>query len=169
MIDSRPHLDRASDERTTLTQYLDWFRATIEVKVTGLTEDQARERHVASDTTALGLIRHLTEAERYWFQEMFLGQDLPILYCTEEDPDGDFHPRAEDTVDEALENYRRECDRSREIVTATKDFGQLAARRSRTGEPINLRWIMVHMIEETSRHAGHLDIIRERTDGVVGE
>lgn len=168
MDDPRVDPDLAADERTTLTQFLDWYRQTIEVKVAGLTDEQSRFRPGPSDTSPIGLVRHLAEVERHWFRIRFAGEDVGFRWWSREDPDGDFHPAADDTLADALAAYRQECERAREIV-AGASLDDVARAPTRDGRYCSLRWILVHMIEETARHAGHLDILREQLDGAVGD
>ncbi|HEX5614563.1 MAG TPA: DinB family protein [Acidimicrobiia bacterium] len=168
MDDPRVDPDVAADERTTLTQFLDWYRLTIEVKVAGLTEEQSRFAPGPSATSPIGLVRHLAEVERGWFRRRFAGEDIEYRWFSDDDPDGDFHVGPDDTLADALAIYREECAHSREI-TAGSALDDLARVAMRTGAHVSLRWILVHMIEETARHAGHLDILREQLDGAVGD
>jgi uncharacterized damage-inducible protein DinB len=158
----------ATDERTTLTQFLTFLRQTMLLKAEGLTEEQARVSLTAGGLSMLTLIRHLVEVERGWFQKSFLGRDVAYQWCDDEDPDRDFHPGPDDTLAEAVELYRREIAES-DAVIAAADLDQLEARGDRQAGRVNLRWIVVHMIEETGRHCGHADLIRESIDGTVGE
>jgi uncharacterized damage-inducible protein DinB len=165
-IDPEP----SADERVTLTGFLDWYRATIVSKIDGLTDEQARTRYVPSDTSLLGLVRHLTEVERSWFQRRLRGDDAPPLYYSDADRDGDFHPGLDWTVAEAVAAYERECDVSRVIVADTASLDELTVLPVGDYDaPVSLRWILVHMIEETARHAGHADILRELIDGATGD
>jgi len=160
----------SADERVTLTGFLDWYRATIILKIDGLTDEQARTRFVGSDTSLLGLVRHLTEVERNWFRRRLRGEDAPPLYYSKADPDGDFHPGLDWTVADAVTAYERECDVSRVIVADTASLDELTVVPIHDyNAPVSLRWILVHMIEETARHAGHADILRELIDGATGD
>jgi uncharacterized damage-inducible protein DinB len=114
--------------------------------------------------TIFTLLRHLVDVERGWFRD-FAGEGVEPRYCTEDDPDGDFHPGPDDTIDEALAAYRAEIAHADEILAAH----ELDEAVPDGDHLVNLRWIMVHMIEETARHAGHADILRELTDGVVDD
>lgn len=117
-----------------------------------------------SPTTLLGLVKHLANVERTWFGRVFAGQDLPDPW-TEEDPDVDFRIEPGETVENIFAFYREECDGSRRIVEAVS----LDDVARHLGRDHTLRWILIHMIEETARHVGHADILRELTDGVVGQ
>jgi uncharacterized damage-inducible protein DinB len=165
-IDPEP----SADERVTLTGFLDWYRATMVMKIDGVTDEQARTRYVPSDTSLLGLVRHLTEVERNWFRRRLRGEDAPPLYYSKQDPDGDFHPGLDWTVAEAVAAYESECEVSRVIVADTASLDELTVVPiSGYDAPVSLRWILVHMIEETARHAGHADILRELIDGATGD
>ncbi|HEV2634905.1 MAG TPA: DinB family protein [Actinocrinis sp.] len=157
------------DERQVLTSVLDWHRKTLEVKCAGVPGERLAERSVPPSTLSLhGLVRHLAGVERWWFQVQFAGEDVPLLYYTDEQPDLDFD-FAETGADPAedLEVWRAECRKSRAIVAAAPSLDATGIRK-RTGEPISLRKILVDMIAEYARHSGHADLLRERIDGVTG-
>jgi hypothetical protein len=154
-----------ADERSTLTGLLDFLRSTVELKLTGLTEDQAFAHPVhPSALTPAGIVKHLTGVERFWFAIDFAGLEVEWPW-TEEDPHGSFPIAPGDTVDGVLASYRAECARSREI-TAAASFDD---RARSDGMTFTLRYAVAHLIEETARHLGHLDLLRESTDGQVGE
>jgi hypothetical protein len=154
-----------ADERSTLTGLLDFLRSTVELKLTGLTDAQAFARPVhPSALTPAGIVKHLTAVERFWFAIDFAGLDIEWPW-TEEDPHGGFPIAPDDTVDGVLASYRAECARSREI-TAAAAFDD---RARSDGMTFTLRYAVAHLIEETARHLGHLDLLRESTDGQVGE
>lgn len=154
-----------ADERGTLTGLLDFLRSTVELKFAGLTDEQAHARPVQpSALTPGGIVKHLTGVERFWFAIDFAGLDVDWPW-TEEDPHGCFPLDAGDTVDRLLASYRAECARSREITAAAS----LDDRARSEGMTFTLRYALAHLIEETARHVGHLDLLRESTDGAVGE
>jgi uncharacterized damage-inducible protein DinB len=156
-------------EREMLEAWLDFHRATLAWKCDELAADQLREPAVPpSPLTLLGLVRHMTEVERGWFQEVFEGDKVPELYCTEGDTDGDFHGVADVAPADVLERFRAECEKSRRISAGAESLDAIAAAKRR-GEDVSLRWILVHMIEEYARHNGHADLLRERIDGRVGD
>jgi hypothetical protein len=103
--------------------------------------------------------------ERSWFRRTLAQEDVPPLYSSDADPDADFNDVETAGVDEALATWTGECQRARAIVEAHQldDTG-----RQGSGQAVSLRWILVHMIEEYSRHNGHADLLRERIDGEVG-
>jgi uncharacterized damage-inducible protein DinB len=165
-VETQPH----ADERTTLTEMLDYYRATILLKAEGLDEHQARARLGPSDMTMLGIVRHLVEVERSWFRRRLRGEAIAFAYISDDDIDGDFHPRPDDTLADAAAAYVLECDWSRTIADATSLDDLTVEKISwKNDEPVSLRWILVHMIEETARHAGHADLLRESIDGVKGD
>ncbi|MGH6655324.1 MAG: DinB family protein, partial [Actinocrinis sp.] len=152
--DTRPP-DVVGGEKATLVAFLDYLREAVAVKVEGVADDAARRPGVRSGTSLLGLLKHLAGVERVWFQWAFEGRDPS--------PDLDMDPADSDTVASLLVDYRAAARRSNEIIAACDDLGRVSVRTERS-----LRWILVHMIEETARHAGHADILRERIDGLTG-
>ncbi|MGR8011796.1 DinB family protein [Streptomyces hypolithicus] len=156
-------------EREMLDSWLDFHRETLARKCTGLDDEQLREMAVPpSDLSLLGLVRHMTEVERGWFQRVLAGDDAPAVYYGDDNPDGDFHFTAEDTWADAHTAWRASIDRAREL-SATRGLDDIAEGKHRSGETFNLRWIYVHMIEEYARHNGHADLLRQRIDGATGE
>ncbi|RSS83727.1 DinB family protein [Streptomyces sp. WAC06614] len=167
--EARPEPSTTAGEREMLEGWLDYHRATLAWKCAGLTEEQLRTASLPpSELTLLGLVRHLTEVERYWFREIMLGADLPDLYSTREDVDGDFHFGADDTFAQDREVWQREIELARAAV-ADRSLDDVSVGASRHGEAFNLRWIYTHMIEEYARHNGHADLLREQIDGATGE
>jgi uncharacterized damage-inducible protein DinB len=166
MTPTYTELPRTADERTTLLAFLEWQRATLLRKCEGLGAEQLRQRSAPpSNLSLLGLVRHLTDVERGWFRRTLAQEDAPQLYRLDSTPDADFIDVDSIAVDEVFAAWHAECERSREIAAARRldDTGT-----QRTGTPVSLRWVLVHMIEEYSRHNGHADLVRERIDGAVG-
>jgi uncharacterized damage-inducible protein DinB len=158
-----------SDERATLDGFLDYYRATLAVKCDGLTPDQLAERTVPpSSLSLLGLVRHMAEVERTWFRN-FAGETTHPRYYSKDDPDGDFDNAAGEPplVEDAFAYWQAECEHAREVAAAAALDDTFT--NPRDGSAISLRWIMVHMIEEYARHAGHADFLRERIDGATGD
>jgi hypothetical protein len=158
-----------ADERTLLEAFLDYQREAVLRKVRGLSEEDARRRLVASATTPGGIVKHLRWVEINWFQRVLAGRpdtDLPPPPWTDEDPDADFRLEPDEPLDRVIVEYEAECARSRHAAAGRSldDTGE--HRRLGT---VSLRWIYVHMIEETARHAGHADILREQIDGTIGD
>jgi uncharacterized damage-inducible protein DinB len=153
------------DEKQTLTILLDFLRATVVNKVAGLTDEQANLRSVrSSELTAAGLVKHLTGVERFWFSIDFAALDVPWPW-TDEDPHGSFQVEPGETLADVVAAYQAECQRSREITGGAS----LDDRAKSDGMTFTLRYALAHMIEETARHCGHLDMIREAIDGQRGE
>lgn len=158
----------AGDEKAMLSAFLDRYRETILWKLDGLSRAQASQRLVPSATTLLGIVKHLAYVERWWFQMHFAGGPVNFPWAEDEpDQDIDFRISSTDTIESTTALHEHEIARSRELVAAAsiEDMGRGAG----TVEPRSLRWIMVHMIDETARHAGHADILRELTDGAIGQ
>ncbi|RJL22746.1 DinB family protein [Bailinhaonella thermotolerans] len=154
-------------ERTALRQWLDYHRAVLARKCEGLTDEQLRLRAVEpSSLSLLGLVRHMALVETSWFQNRFAGGDVPLPYISDGNPDGEFDDVDGADVVEAFTRWREACDRSREIEAAAKSLDETGVVR---GESVDLRWIMIHMIEEYARHNGHADFLRERIDGRTGD
>jgi hypothetical protein len=147
------------DERDTLVAFLDYLRDGVVAKVVGLSEADARRALVPSGTSVLGLVKHLTQVEVLWFQWAFAGLDVQIPSDRLTD---------DDRIDAAIADYRAACARSNEIIGAVDDPAVMCARGPGDIEPLPLRWVLVHMVEETGRHAGHADILREQLDGETG-
>jgi len=160
---------QVADERATLSAYLDYQRGTLEMKCSGLTDEQLRTRGVPpSSLSLLGLVRHLTDVERSWFGRCFARRQVRPLYSGETDNiDGDFDDLAFPDVTHVFGTYREACEESRRIVAGAGSLDDLGVRGN--GSDVTLRWIMLHMLEEYARHNGHADFLRERIDGVTGE
>jgi hypothetical protein len=164
----RPEPDWATDERTTLLQFLQYQRITLERQAFGLTDAQAADASAApSMLTITGLIRHMTDVERNWFRRCFDGQTIEPLYYDDARPDGDLEVDAGMSLADTIVVWRAEIALCDQIVSRVTDMGQLSAGRSRMGYQPNMRWVLVHMIEEYARHCGHADLIRERIDGAI--
>ena len=160
---------RSADERTTLEAWLEYHRATLAMKCDGLTDEQLAERAVPPSTLSLlGLVRHMAEVERNWFRRVLAGEDVEPLYYSDSDPDGDFDTLDSVSVREAVATWADECEQARAQTTAV-DSLDVVGKTLRQGEPVSLRWILVHMIEEYARHNGHADFLRQRIDGAVGQ
>jgi hypothetical protein len=161
-----PHADAhnapvvVAGELETALAFLDYLRQGVGRKLEGLTEDQVRTVLVPSGTTLLGLVKHLTTVEAYWIQRRFAGLEIPRVL----DGDG-FSLTGDDTVASVRRDYGRAADRTDEIVRAAGDPERPLAL---TTHGLTLRWALAHVLEETARHAGHADILRELLDGATG-
>jgi hypothetical protein len=165
--DDRPRIPRIAAEREALAGYLDYYRATVDMKCRGLTAEQARTRSMPPSTMSLhGLVRHLAGVERWWFQQNFERRDVPFLFFTSDDPDLDFNPPPDADFAADVEVWRAECAKSREIVDA-HDLDDVA-RPLDWYEDVDLRWLVLRMITEYAQHCGHIDLLREGIDGKTG-
>jgi uncharacterized damage-inducible protein DinB len=153
-----------------LTGFLDYHRATLLWKASGLTQEQMAAPLPSSELTIAGLVKHLALVEDTWFTERFAGQGEGVWAGIdwEADPDWEMHSAVHDRPEDLLALYAAACDRSRQ-VTAGASLDQRSTAPSRSGEHFTLRWILFHMLEETARHNGHVDLLREAIDGVSGE
>ncbi|RKN50967.1 DinB family protein [Micromonospora endolithica] len=156
---------RTGGERDVLDSFLDFHRAMVLRKARGLADADATRRLVPSATTLAGLVRHLTLIERNWFPYLLAPGPGEVFPTSEEDAAESFALTGADTVEELAGAYEAACERSRELA-ARFDLDHVVPH-PQLGE-VSLRWILVHMIEETARHVGHADILRELTDGETG-
>ncbi len=157
------------DERAVLTTMLDYVRDTVHAKCAGLSDADARSAPLATSplTTISGLVSHLRWVEHSWIEVKLLGEPDRGPW-TDEDPDRELRIAVEVPIAQLLAEYRAACLRHSELVASldldTPSAGALGWR----DEPVTLRWILFHLIEETARHNGHIDILREMADGVTG-
>lgn len=152
-------------EKETLLAFLDNNRAVMVWKLDGLSEGDARRPMVRSGTNMLGLVKHLAWVERWWFEDNFAGREVDFPW-SDDDPDADFRVEAEESIADIVTLYEVAVADSNEIIDSA-DLDDLAAV-SRDGVSRSLRWIVGHMVEETARHAGHADIVRELIDDNTG-
>jgi hypothetical protein len=164
------------DERTTLVEVLRCSRLTLEMKCSGLDAEAMARRSVEPSTMSLlGLVRHLAEMERRTFREMMVGQDVPSLFCSDTDPDGDFDGADPDpqVVAEAWNTWRAEVDFATRFVAEAPSLDITGDdplnQHGSGGRPMSLREAVVGMIFEYARHIGHADLLRERIDGRIGQ
>jgi uncharacterized damage-inducible protein DinB len=171
--DARTEVPLNGDERTMLNAFLEWQRDTLAWKCSGLAPGQLKKAgSPPSSMTLLGLLRHLTEVEYFWFEAILLGEGSHLgLYSGETNPadgerawtDLDSHP-----VDDVIHNWKDACETSRRNAATLPNLDAPAAIEW-DNQPVTLRWITVHMIREYARHTGHADLLRERIDGATGE
>jgi len=157
MADQKPPRVQG-DERETLHALLQYQRESLVRKVTGVSEQQARVVLVGSGTTLLWLTKHLARAEAMWVQIRFAGRSVTV-------PDDEV--RADDTVASAIDAYRRTWQATDAEAAAAPSL-DARCRGVDDGAPANLRWVLMHLLEETARHAGHADVLRELIDGQTG-
>ena len=162
----------ATSERDALGQYLDYQRETVLLKTEGLTREQLGRRIATSDLTLAGILYHLALNEESWLEVRFAGLDQRAEWQGidwEADPDYEFRTALEKDPDWLRRRYRDACDRARQVVAGADSLEDVSVATLRNGKPFTLRWVVLHLIEETARHAGHADLLREAVDGSVGE
>ena len=161
-----------ADERTQLMAFLDYHRATLLWKTEGLTAEQLAQTLPPSTMTLGGMLKHLALVEDNWFSVVLLGREDDPYWAGvdwDADPDWEWHTAVDDSPEQLRELLEGTIARVRELV-ADVPLEQESVRKLRsTGEPVSLRWIVLHMIEEYARHNGPADLIRESIDGSVGE
>ena len=168
----RPEPPDSGPELQALTGFLDWQRETILLKTEGLTREQLAQPLPPSSLTLAGLLNHLALVEDTWFRVRFAGLPDDALWSGHDwdaDPDWEFRTATAVEPEELRDRYRQACTRSREVVARADGLDQLSVGMSRAGNHWDLRWVLLHMLEETARHAGHADLLREAVDGTVGE
>jgi uncharacterized damage-inducible protein DinB len=159
----QPH--STGSERQVLEAFLDFHREVLVSKVDGISENEARHRRVPSKTTLTGLIKHMIGVERGWFQEVLAGRKLEDIGPNVGGGDESWDLSENETVSSLIKEYEQTCEQSRQ--TAARFALDDAVPEPDMGQ-VSLRWVYVHMIEETARHVGHADILREQTDGAAG-
>ncbi len=163
-ISGRQDPPLAAPEKETLQAFLDYQRATLLQKVSGVSDEDLRRKPTVSSLSLLGLVKHLAYVERSWFQVVFLNRELSVPWA-KEDPDADLRIEPNETTASVLAFFQEAVAESAKIVAESS----LDDKAQKSGDHPTMRWILVHMIEETARHVGHADIIREAIDGVTGE
>jgi len=161
-VEQVPH---TAGEQESLVASLRRQRAVVRWKLEGLDDEQLRRAVVPSGMTLLGVLKHLASVEAGWFCAGF-GRPAEEVATSEEDPDADFRVEADETTADVLAYHDRAC-RAADAVVAELPLD--ATGRSWSGEVITMRWVLVHMIEENARHAGHADVLRELLDGRTGD
>jgi uncharacterized damage-inducible protein DinB len=157
-------------ERSALEAWVDYHRDVLLWKCSGLTAEQLKRRSVPpSNLSLLGLVRHMTDVERWWFRIHAGDQDMGFVHSSEDNPEGDFNDIEEADAEADLIAYKAEIRAAKQTVAA-KGLDELV--RSHGHHPdrqVDIRWIYLHMIEEYARHNGHADLLRECIDGATGE
>jgi len=174
--DPRENGPTLGDERTTLVEALRCARLTLEMKCSGLDAEAMARRSVEPSTMSLlGLVRHLAEGERATFRMMMSGQDVPRLFCSDTDRDSDFDGAVPDpqVVAEAWDAWRAEVDFAKRFVAEAPSLditgNDPLNQHGSGGGRMSLREALVGMIWEYGRHMGHIDLLRERIDGRIGQ
>lgn len=163
--DERPQAPERGSERASIEGFLDFQRASIVYKARGLSDADAARRLLPSITTVSGLIRHLADVERSWMREDMAGETGLQYRWSDEDPDGEFRVTEADPLAGIIADYEAACAESREVAAQFDLDDRSAAQDGR----YSLRWILLHLTEETARHLGHIDVLRELLDGATGE
>ena len=152
-------------EKESLRAALDRHRDVVLWKLDGVDSAQARRPMTPSGTSLLGLVKHLAAVEYAWFCETFDRETEPLPF-DENDPEADLRVEPHESVEDVVAFYRRARAAADEVLDDL-DLDDLGT--AWFGDPVSLRWVLVHMVEETARHAGHLDIVRELLDGATGD
>ena len=159
------------DERNTLVGMLDYYRSVLLRKAAGLTQAELAVRLAPSTLTIGGLLKHAAFVEDHWFNDVWSGHP-PVEPWASVDwaatPDWELDSATHDTPNELQRTFEGSVSRSRAAIAGDADLDQLARGSHRRGA-INLRWILVHLIEEYARHCGHADLIRQSIDGRTGD
>ncbi len=170
MLPDRVDPPLAADERATLLGFLDYQRATVRRKVSGLDASQLDATLPPSSMTLGGMVKHLAFVEHWWTRCVFEGEEYGEPWASvdwDADWDWDWHSAAGADPEELLALLDRETAASDEVVARASDLGQLSGRAGRDGSPFSLRWVLLHLVEEYARHAGHADLIRQSIDGAT--
>jgi uncharacterized damage-inducible protein DinB len=152
-------------EKESLVAALDRHRDVVLWKLQGLDDEQLRRPMTPSGTSLLGLVKHLASVEYSWFCETF-GFESHAVPFYESDPDADLRPAPGETTQDIVDAYLRARTAADAAIEATP---LETVGTSWWGEPVSMRWVLIHMVEEVARHAGHLDILRELIDGATGD
>jgi hypothetical protein len=152
-------------EKESLQVALERHRDAILWKLEGLDDGQLRRSLVPSGTSLLGMVKHLAAVEYGWFCDTF-GRPAEPMPFDEDDPDADLRVEPGETTADVLAFY------GRARAAADRAIDEVGLEETGTawfGEPVTMRWVLIHMVEETARHAGHADILRELIDGMTGD
>ncbi len=152
-----------TEERAALQAFLDRQRELVVWKLEGCGARVLQRATSPSGMTPLGVVQHLTEVERSWWRDDVLGQPGLTFSWTDDDPDGEFRVDPAVTTADVLAAYVEEC-RTCDAAVADLPLDRIGVNRRCT-----VRWVYLHLIEETARHLGHLDLLREQADGTTGE
>lgn len=152
-------------ERATLEAFLDDYRDILVNKASGLSDADARRNLVPSPTTVGGIVKHLRWAEYGWFEQFLTGRH-DDNHRTQHERSWEFEIQPDESLPTLISEYRAQCETSRRV--AARYVLDHTLRHGRLETTVSLRWIYVHMIEETARHTGQIDILREQLDGATG-
>ena len=164
----RPKPLLSGGERDQLVSWLAFYRATLLKKCSGLAfEDLCRRPVATSSMSLLGMVRHMTFVEQIWFDARFAGNDVTEYYKQPDNREAEWTELASATLDQVVADFEHACETSDELARG-HNLDEPVRQPGANREPVDLRWIYIHMIEEYARHCGHADIIRELIDGTTG-
>jgi uncharacterized damage-inducible protein DinB len=155
-------------ERETLVGTLAWYRAVAVGKLRDLSDTDASRALEPNGLSLLGIVAHLAWAEELWFRYRFAGEDLADMELGSDNSSSFVLPPGA-TVASVTAKYAHAAEHSDRIIGSALSLDELAVRTSSRWGSVSLRWVLVHLVEETARHAGHLDIMREQLDGTTGD
>jgi Protein of unknown function (DUF664) len=161
-----------TDPRELLLAYLDYYRAAVLRKLDGMAEEDLRRSRLPSGWTPLELLKHLAFVERRWFRWGFNAEQVnPVWGEWHPDNGGKWFVAPAETADEIRALFLAQCARSREIVAGAQlqDTARAGGRFNPPDHQPALVWILFHVLQEYARHVGHLDVVRELTDGATGD
>jgi len=166
--DLRWEAPTTGDERTMLLEFLRSARTTLRLKCSGLNDELSLRAVEPSTLSLLGLVRHLADVERRWFRQVMAGHEVLPRFSSAPDPDGDFDGAVSDaaTISQAWDAWTAEATFADRFVLDALHLDVVGVDAWRG--TVCLRWVLIHLIEEYSRHLGHADLLRERVDGAVG-
>ena len=154
-----------ASERVGLTERLDEERRAVVAQAADLSPDELHARPLATTNLTIGrLVKHLAFAEDRWFQHKLLGLELPEPWRSVDDSEAhewSFYSADNDSAEDILAIYVAACGRSRTATATCPSMDTLAAHPAFDKKPVNLRWLLAHMIDETARHSGHVDLLRD--------
>ncbi|MEC4018820.1 DinB family protein [Streptomyces sp. H27-D2] len=154
-------------EREMMRAFLDYHRATLAMKVDGLSDEELRRQSMPPSTLSLlGLVRHMAEVERNWFRRVIDGEDIPLVWSDEGDYQVAYDARTA-ARSEAFDAWRTEVEHARRIEAEAPSL-DVTGFLAQQGEHVSLRLVMLHLMHEYARHNGHADFLREGIDGAVG-
>lgn len=165
----RPRWPTTGSEEHSLWTFVDFERATLAMKCAGLSDEQlATVADPPSTLSLLGLLRHMANNERYWYEQIFLGRDVPDYFGSEIFDDVDFDDLDSMSASEVIDTWLNACDVTRSIVTGRSLDELCVSKPDYLEQPASLRFLAMHSIEEYARHCGHADLLRQRIDGSTG-
>jgi uncharacterized damage-inducible protein DinB len=159
------------DEREALTGYLDQQRYAVRITAYGLDDEQARATPTPSSLSVGGIVKHLTAVERSWMDTVM---QRPKSFNSADEYQDNFRVGPDDTLESLLDDYEKAAQETHEIIDAIPDLGRAVPVPKdvpwfpKDFDAWSVRWVLLHLIEETARHAGHSDIVREAIDGATG-